>query len=196
MDIQLKHISKSFEQKEVLEDYSTSFKEGCINCLMGASGIGKTTLINIIMNLIKPDSGEIHGLEGKRIAAVFQEDRLIEHWTAYKNVRLVCDKSVSPDRIEKELAKVGIEEYHNKPMKQFSGGMRRRVAIVRAMLAKSDILILDEPFRGLDEELKLQVIEYVKNASQGKTVIVVTHEKEDVRLLEANLIMMSKTASI
>jgi NitT/TauT family transport system ATP-binding protein len=191
MNIQLVHISKQFENELVLNDVNVTFLEGRINCLMGASGIGKTTIINIIMGLIKPDTGAVLGCNNSRIAAVFQEDRLIEHWDAVKNVRLVCEKSISIEKIEQEFHRVGLEEYWNKPVKDYSGGMKRRVALVRAMLAKSDILILDEPFKGLDDMLKKQVIQYVKEHTQEKTVIIVTHDKEEVQLLEANLISLS-----
>lgn len=192
MDIQLINLEKQFDNKNVIEDLSATFFEGRMNCLMGASGIGKTTLVNMIMGLVKPNSGEITGIHGKHIAAVFQEDRLIEHWNAVKNIRLVCDKSVSVDRIREELCKVGLGDYLDRPVRNYSGGMRRRVAIVRAILAKSDLIIMDEPFRGLDEALKLNVIEYIKENTKGKTVIVVTHEKVDVQLLDANLVTMPK----
>jgi len=187
MDISLHHVSKQFGQNQVIKDFNTTFIEGQMNCIMGASGSGKTTLINILMGLIKQDCGEIHGLQGKKIAVVFQEDRLIEHWDAIKNVRLVCDKSITAWDVEQEFANVGLEEYLNKPVLDLSGGMRRRVAIVRAMLAKSDLVIMDEPFKGLDEALKRKVIEYVKQKMQGKTVLIVTHEKEEVKLLGATV---------
>jgi NitT/TauT family transport system ATP-binding protein len=190
MEVQLIHLSKRFNEKIIFKDLNITFLEGRMNCLMGASGIGKTTLIYILMGFLKQDSGEVHGIKGRRIAAVFQEDRLIEHWDAVKNVKLVCDKNVSIDQIKQELCKVGIEEAQDQPVNKFSGGMRRRVAIVRAMLANSDLLILDEPFKGLDETLKKRVIDYVKEKSKGKTVIAVTHDKEEVQLLEANLITL------
>ncbi|MHB8130703.1 MAG: ATP-binding cassette domain-containing protein [Mobilitalea sp.] len=190
MDIKLIDLSKRFDQKVIFQDLNITFLEGRMNCLMGASGIGKTTVINILMGLVEPDSGKVQGTRGKRVAAVFQEDRLIEHWNATQNIKLVCDKSISEEVIEQEFLIVGLEDNQNKPVRNFSGGMRRRVAIVRAMLAKSDLIILDEPFKGLDEILKNQVIEYVKLKAKGKTVIVVTHEKDEVQLLEANLITL------
>ncbi len=190
MDITLRHITKQFSQKTVLQDLNVVFLEGRINCLMGASGIGKTTAVHIIMGLVKPDSGEILGCQGKRVAAVFQEDRLIEHWSAIKNIKLVCGKEVSEEQIILELNCLGIEAYYDKPVIDFSGGMRRRVAIVRALLAESDLIILDEPFRGLDEALKLRVIDYIKERTKKKSVIIVTHEKKDVELLGAHLVTM------
>ena len=191
MEIRLSHIAKQYDQKMVLKDFNAVFPGERMNCLMGASGIGKTTAIHIIMGLVKPDFGEVLGCKGRRIAAVFQEDRLIEHWNAMKNIRLVCDKEVTRESIRQELGRLGIEDCDDKQVIDFSGGMRRRVAIVRALLAKSEIVILDEPFRGLDEALKLRVIDYIKEKTDNKTVIVVTHEKEDVKLLNANLVTMA-----
>ncbi|MDF2540938.1 MAG: hypothetical protein K0S47_656 [Herbinix sp.] len=188
MDIQVLNVSKKFDQNQVLHNINLHLKEGKISVLMGPSGRGKTTLINLMMGLMKPDQGEIRGLKGKRVAAVFQEDRLIEHLDAVFNVKLVCNSSITLDIIEKEFEKVGLTEYQDKPVASLSGGMRRRVAIVRAILADSDIIILDEPFKGLDEELKKKVILYVKDHTVDKTVIVVTHEKEEATLLNAKII--------
>lgn len=190
MSIQLINLTKSFDNKLVLDNINLTFTEGRISCLMGPSGQGKTTITNLMMGLLKPDSGEIKGCEGKKTVAVFQEDRLIEHWDARKNIRLVCDKSVTDEQIKQELERVGITDYVNKSVASFSGGMRRRVALVRAILAGGDMIILDEPFKGLDEAIKLQVVDYLKNKTSGKTVIVITHDRADAGLLDADLITL------
>jgi len=190
MDIRLINLTKRFGDKTVLDNVNLCFAEGRISCLMGPSGRGKTTIANLIMGLIKPDSGTIEGCRDKAIAAVFQEDRLIEHWDAEKNIRLVCDKSVDSEQIRQELKKVGINDYKNKAVSSFSGGMRRRVALVRALMAKGDIVILDEPFKGLDDAVKKQVIEYLKSKIKGKTVIVITHDRTDAALLDADLVTL------
>jgi NitT/TauT family transport system ATP-binding protein len=190
MAIELIHISKRFDDHVVFDDLNMTFSEGEIHCLMGTSGSGKTTLLQLLMALEKPDTGEIRGMRGKKIAAVFQEDRLIEHFDAMRNIQLVCDKQISEQRIEKELKQVGIEDYADKTVNNFSGGMRRRVAIVRAVLANSDIILLDEPFKGLDELLKNQVIDYVKQKTVGKTVILVTHDKEEAQRLQAHMLFL------
>ncbi len=190
MDIRFTQVSKSFREKPLFENLNISLPEGRLSCLMGPSGIGKTTIINCIMGLTEPDSGEITGTEGKRIAAVFQEDRLIEHWDAVKNVKLVCDKAVTEQQILAELEEVGLKDITHKPVRDYSGGMRRRVAIVRAMLAQSDLVLLDEPFQGLDDARKEQVMDYVKRKARGKTVILVTHDREEAERLEADLIFL------
>lgn len=190
MDIELLQINKRFGNNQILKDYNVTFAEGKINCIMGASGIGKTTLIHILMGLLKPDSGNIQGIQGKHISAVFQEDRFIEHWDAVKNVMLVCSREQTEENVKDHFRRVGLTEYENKLVKALSGGMRRRVAIVRAILADYDLIIMDEPFKGLDEALKKQVIEYVRNETLGKTVILVTHDKDEIETLQGDLIRL------
>lgn len=188
MSILLKNISKQFENTVVFNQFNIEIPEGKITCIMGPSGSGKTTLLSILMGLIKADSGTIHGLEGKRIAAVFQEDRLCKEITVLQNIKMVCHRKVNNEQIKEELRKVGLDGAENKKISELSGGMKRRVAIVRAIMADSDLIIMDEPFKGLDETLKINVIEYVKQKTVGKTVIVVTHEKEEAAALLADVI--------
>ena len=190
MDIRVENLNKSFHGKQVLKDLNINFPKGKITCLMGASGTGKTTLANILMNLLKPDSGRVEGLEGKKISAVFQEDRLIEHWDAIENIRLVNNLGLTKEKINEHLKEINLKDYEEKPVRLLSGGMRRRVALVRAILSDYDVLILDEPFKGLDEELKKQVINYIRKMAKGKTVIIITHDREDIDLLDANLISL------
>lgn len=190
MDIELYHVTKHYGEKELFTDLKLTFLEGRINCLMGASGSGKTTIMDMLMGFVKPDSGEIRGLEHRRITAVFQEDRLIEHLDAVRNVKLVCGRSVTKEVILKDFSDVLLQEERRKPVRYYSGGMKRRVAIVRAMLAQSDLIILDEPFKGLDVELKNQVMDYVQRKTQGKTVILVTHDLQEAQYLGANLLQL------
>ena len=175
----------------MLDNISMSFLAGAITCIMGASGVGKTTLAYILMGLLEPDSGEITGLLEKKVSAVFQEDRLIEHWDAIKNIMLVCNRDVTKEKVEHHLSEIGLTEYEGKPVKALSGGMRRRVAIVRALLSEYDLLIMDEPFKGLDEELKKHAITYVRENTKKKTLIVITHDRDEVERLQARLITMS-----
>lgn len=191
MDIRLLNVSKEFDQKKVLENIDICFIEGKINCIMGASGIGKTTIIHILLGLIEPDSGIMEGIQNKKLAAVFQEDRLIEQWNAIKNIQIVNDK-LGEEYLKKELHLVGLGDDLNKPVVELSGGMRRRVAILRALLADSDIVIMDEPFKGLDERLKKYMLDYVKLKTEGKTVILVTHDIKEVIDFDANLITLRK----
>lgn len=191
MTIQFIGVTKHFGDNILFENLNLTLSPGQRYCLMGASGSGKTTLVHMLMGFMKPDVGEIKGITGIRIAAVFQEDRLIEHWDAVKNIRLVCDRSITSKMIQEELKQVGLEEEFGKAVRHYSGGMRRRVAIVRALLAQSDLLILDEPFKGLDEAMKYQVMDYIRTKSEGKTVLLVTHDREEASRFDADLITLS-----
>lgn len=191
MDIKLTEIYKSYKDVPVLENINILFKKGKTTCIMGASGIGKTTLIRILTGLTKADRGKIQGVDGRKAAVVFQEDALIDHWDALKNVELVCDPSITKEMIEEEFFKLGLENYKNKAVSQLSGGMRRRVAILRALMADSDLIVMDEPFSALDEDSKIRVIEYIKMKTKGKTLVVVTHDKEDVQRMGGDVVLLT-----
>lgn len=189
MDIVVKNISKSFGENKVLDRFNAVFPEHKITSLMGSSGLGKTTLINILMGLIKQDSGEIEGVP-KLKSAVFQEDRLCESFNSVSNVRLVCDNSVNNKTIISHLEDIGLKGSLNQPVSSLSGGMRRRVVIVRAILAKSDILFLDEPFKGLDYETKRDTMRYLLKNINGRTVIMITHSVDEAEALGSQIITM------
>lgn len=186
-DIRLENIYKRYGETIVFDGFTETFKDGEAVAVMGPSGSGKTTLLRMIMGLEKPDGGEITGTEDGRFACVFQENRLIEHSSAPENIRLVLEKDVPPEAIVEELKSVGIgtdsAEELTKPVSQFSGGMKRRVAIIRAMMAEADTVILDEPFKGLDEELKKEVMGYVEDKIGTSRLILVTHDEEEAKQL-------------
>lgn len=191
MDITLKHINKSFGTLSVLKDISLTIKEHTITCIMGPSGCGKTTLLHILLGLHSIDSGEITGLEDKVPAVVFQENRLFEQQDAFTNIRAICKHTLTNQQIAAEFDRIGLKDYENKPVSELSGGMKRRVAILRALMAEDcNLILMDEPFKGLDEALKFQVMQYVKEKTQGKTVIFVTHDKEESDALAAQLILL------
>ncbi|MDO4677574.1 MAG: ATP-binding cassette domain-containing protein [Eubacteriales bacterium] len=191
MDIAVKKISKSYGEEQVLKDFSCDFLEGKLTCIMGRSGGGKTTLIKLLMGLEKPTEGSIEGLFGKKLSAVFQEDRLCENLSAAANIRLVCRNHVSDEELKGAFQRVCLDEVWRKPVRELSGGMRRRVAILRALFAEYDCLILDEPLKGLDEETKQKTAAYILEKTQGKTVLAVTHEEEETELLKAeNIVRM------
>ncbi|WP_343210353.1 ATP-binding cassette domain-containing protein [Anaerolentibacter hominis] len=189
-EIVLEHIKKAYGQLTVFRDLNLTIPGGKITALMGASGIGKTTLLRILMGLEKPDSGRITGMAGRRMTAVFQEDRLCEEEDAFVNVKLGCGFDRSDEMIRKEFERVDLKDYEKKPVSSLSGGMKRRVAIVRAMLAPGDLVILDEPFQGLDKNLKELVMDYVAAKVQGKTVIMVTHQREEAEKLAEQILTL------
>ena len=194
MDITVKNLSKSFGSKRVIEDFSAFFKEGGTTCVMGPSGCGKTTLLFMLMGLIAPDSGTIEGVP-ERISAVFQEDRLCESFSAVANVRLVCGISTEESTIQEHLSAIGLGDSLFLPVSMLSGGMRRRVALVRAVLSPGKVLFLDEPFKGLDDKLKESVISYMKTRAKGKTIILVTHDEDEALSMGGNLIRMERLFS-
>jgi len=174
-DIVLSGICKSFGETEVLNGFSAIFPAGKIGCITAPSGIGKTTLLRILMGLESLDSGSILGLENVAVSAVFQEDRLCENMTASDNIKLVSPK-LNDDEISAAMQSAGLIDCEKRIVSELSGGMRRRVAILRAVLFDADLYLLDEPFKGLDADTKSDVISFIKRKLFGKTVILVTHD--------------------
>jgi NitT/TauT family transport system ATP-binding protein len=191
--IEVAGICKSFCEKRVLENVNMRFDDGRIYCLMGESGIGKTTLLRIIMGLEKPDSGSVRADAG-RFAAVFQEDRLIKDETPIENILLVT-KGQKHFGKRAEIAEAVSDllpaECLDKNVGDLSGGMKRRVALARAMLSCGSAVLLDEPFTGLDDETRVRAIHFIQSCQNGRTVIAVTHNAEDARLLGADILSLS-----
>ena len=186
--MELKHVSKSFGEKTILSDFSCAFSDG-ITCILGPSGGGKTTLLRLITGLILPDSGEIIGFSDKKISAVFQEDRLFENLSAERNVLLTARHGFTHADAEALLASLGLTEPTAR-VRTMSGGMRRRVAVARALAADYDVLLLDEPCTGLDGETRQIVLNVIREACTGRTAICVTHDPEDVCRLDAAAITL------
>ena len=193
MTLTLENLQKSYGSLPVLDHCSFSFSSGRIYCLMGPSGSGKTTLFRILMGLEPADGGSIRfEPSSPEFSAVFQEDRLCETFSPVENLRFVLGKSVSREDIRRELSLLLPEESLSRPVFTLSGGMKRRTAICRAMTANSDLIIMDEPFTGLDEDTKKLVIEYIKSRQRGRLLIVSTHQEEDVELLGGELVRMER----
>lgn len=188
MDIRITGLKKSYGEHRVLDDFHAVIPAGKTTCIMGPSGCGKTTLLRILMGLEKADSGSIEGVPEKK-SAVFQEDRLCGSLSAETNIRLVCPKRDTAD-IEDGLRTLGLAEFMDQPVREFSGGMRRRTAVLRALLAYWDILFLDEPLKGLDDEMKAVTARYIRTRTSGKTVLCVTHDREDIKLLAASEVIL------
>lgn len=191
MNPEIRNLSKSYHGHPVLQQVTLTFPSGETTCIMGPSGCGKTTLLRILMGLTKPDAGEVLLPEGARFSAVFQEDRLCENLSPVANIRLVCGRLYSKEQIRKELAAVGLDGALDKPVRELSGGMRRRAAVVRACLAPSDILVLDEPFSGLDEQTRQQTGDWINGHLAGRTVILVTHNEEEAFLMGSRIVKLS-----
>ncbi len=189
-DIIVKELSMSFGDLNVMKKLSLEFPAGSVSCIMGKSGCGKTTLINIMLGLLEPTGGSIEGLP-ENISAVFQEDRLCDGFSALANIRLACGKNISEKEIEEAFSAVGLYDSLKTKAGEMSGGMRRRVSIIRALLAKSELIIFDEPFKGLDGDTRLLTMNYVKEKTAGKTVIIITHDEEEAAFFGGRLIKLS-----
>lgn len=190
MDIVIKNLHKAFSSNVVLNNVNAVIKHGQITCLMGQSGIGKTTLLNIMMGFEKADKGEVANVPALK-AAVFQENRLCEEFSVVTNIKLVNDK-LDDATIMAHLEAVNLADAAKQKVNTLSGGMKRRVALVRAMLAEKDILFLDEPFKGLDEDTREKVTDYLKQNTKGLTVVMVTHDIDDAHSLDAQIINLTK----
>ena len=175
------HVDFSYGQKEILRDFSLAFPKTGILALMGASGCGKTTLLRILAGLEQPQKGEV--TRPKRIAMVFQEDRLLPWLTAQQNMALVADPSLPKGQVEQIAGELELTEVLDALPSQLSGGMQRRVAIGRALCHNAPLILLDEPFKGLDQELRWKVMDMVRANSKGKLTVLVTHDKEEAAYL-------------
>jgi len=184
MAIKLINVTKKFNDKLVLENFSYEIKEGKTTCIMGPSGSGKTTLLRMMMGLVIPDDGSVEGLENLRKSVIFQEDRLCENLTVANNIRMASRKPLESTHLLEAIQKVALpSECLKQAVHQLSGGQKRRVAILRALLTDYDILFMDEPFKGLDVDTKKQVMQYVKEATEKKTVILVTHDEMECQAM-------------
>ena len=183
-DVVIRDLCKAYGAKQVLQNFSCTIPAGKVTGLMAPSGAGKTTLLRILMGFTYADSGSLLGLEGLRFSAVFQEDRLCENLTPIGNLRLISP-ALSEQEAAAALRDVGLSDCLAQPVRELSGGMRRRVALLRALLADYDLLFLDEPFKGLDEETKALVMADTRRRCAGRTVLFVTHDPEELTAMGA-----------
>lgn len=180
--IKIKNLYKSFQDELVLENVSFSIDEKGITAIKAVSGSGKTTLINILLGLIESDSGEIINLPSE-ISVVFQEDRLIECIKPSDNI-LLCNNDVKRIQAINFLENIGISD--DKVVGELSGGMKRRVALARAMMHKAKFLILDEPFYGIDVENKQNIMKLIEEIAKEKSILLITHDERDIEYFGLN----------
>jgi NitT/TauT family transport system ATP-binding protein len=184
--IELKNISHSFGQTQVLCELALTLKPGERLAIMGPSGCGKTTLLRIILGLIKPTAGSVDNTFANT-GVVFQEPRLLPWRTALENVNLVLgDGKETLESAAGYLAQVGLGDAQDKLPRELSGGMQQRVALARALAAEGDLLILDEPFKAMDEALRSQIIALV--SATKAAVLLVTHEEAEAKSLGCEII--------
>ena len=187
----MEHLCVRYGEQVVLADFSLSLPETGTVALMGPTGCGKTTLLRVLSGLLEPQSGRVCGLAGKRVAVLFQEDRLLPWLSARDNVAAVLEKGETA-RAEQALRDVGLpENAFGKRPAELSGGMRRRVALARLLAYGGDVWLLDEPFKGLDADSRARVMQTVKRAGQGKLIVLVTHEKAEAQALSERIVTLA-----
>ena len=174
--LKIEDLSVNYGEKTVMEHVSYTFEDHQVTALIGSSGIGKTTLLRIIAGLLAPTQGRVI-CSAERIAYVFQEPRLFPWMTALENVSIVCKDDTKAGFL---LSSLGIEsDSFKKYPHELSGGMKQRVSIARAMAYAPDLLLMDEPFKGLDAENRSKTAEFLFRQMQNKTVLMVTHDETE-----------------
>ncbi len=184
--LNVNHLTVSYGSSTVIKDLTFSFPERTVIGLVGQSGIGKTTLLNILSGLIEPSEGEIKHTY-QRPAYIFQEPRLFPWMTAMENVVCVCNDLPKASHWLKQL--FPDTEVANLYPDELSGGMKQRVSIARALAYEGDIYFLDEPFKGLDPETRQATAELFFSTVSDKTVILVTHDEQDLAYCDVILRM-------
>lgn len=189
MSISLEKVSFAYGKKDVLQEVTWHLPETGVVGLWGPSGCGKTTVLRLLAGLAKPASGTVVG--ARRVAMVFQEDRLLPWRTARENVTLVGAEDATACEL---LGALGLSDAEmNAYPHQLSGGQQRRVALARALAADSDVVLLDEPFNGLDEGTWQDVIPLIQRVAQTRPVVLVTHIREQMQALNATVIPLGQT---
>ena len=177
--IELRNLSLSFGEKQIFRDFSAQLPDEGVVLLSGESGIGKTTLLRILCGLQKPDLGAVVGLENRKVSVVFQEPRLLDRLSAFENVSIVSDGETA----KRLLSDLNMTREMHLRARSLSGGQKQRVSLARAFAFSSDVVLLDEPFTGLDEQNKLRAVDLIRTA---RLAVVVTHDPDDAALLHAD----------
>ena len=188
--MEVKNLCKTYHGRPVLQNLSFAAGAG-ITAIWAPSGAGKTTLLRLLLGLEKPDSGQLVGTD-IRWSAVFQEDRLLEGLDAAGNLRFALGAAYDAEAAGAMLEELGLADVGGKPVGAWSGGMKRRLALARALLAPSEAIALDEPFTGLDDENRQRAIRAIRRAAETKPVLLVTHDREDLAALDARIIRLHR----
>lgn len=186
-DLIFDRVSLSFGDKQVLRELSFRVAAGGRLVLMGASGGGKTSVLRLAAGLLAPSGGRIEG--GGRVSVQFQEPRLLPWLTAAENINVVLsDRKKTLPTANAWLERVDLVEAADLYPDELSGGMAQRVALCRALAAPADVLLLDEPFRGLDEGTKQRVMEMVADSLGGRTLLLTTHDSAEAAFFSGDIL--------
>lgn len=182
------NVNIKFDNKIIYENFSIDFEDNKINCIVGASGCGKTTLLNYICDYLLKNN--------IKVSYVFQEDRLIPWKSIFDNLRLVIKNKHNKEDINKKIDDIlnilDIKEAKFLYPDELSGGMKQKVNIARALLYDFNVLLLDEPFRSLDIKIKNSIMNLIRTISNEKeiTIILVSHNKDEVKALADNIFLL------
>ncbi len=183
--LKIHNLNFSFENNIILENFSCEMKRGERVCISAPSGRGKTTLLRIISGLQNGYEGNVE-IESDKLSVVFQDDVLLPWYTAEENVAVVSSK----EKALHWLKKLSLSDSADKYPRELSGGMKRRVALCRALAYDGDVLILDEAFKGLDYNLKREIIEIIKEECKDRLIIFTSHDKEETDMLATRIITL------
>lgn len=187
MKIELQNVCMAYDDKIIFSDLTCTLHLNGITALMGESGGGKTTFLRLLCGLETPQSGKICGMP-KKYTFMFQENRLLPWATALENVETVCNAEAAADW----LAAVGLAKEADRLPSVLSGGMQRRVALARALAHESDILLLDEPFKGLDTALRSDMIQVLQKQAKSRPILLVTHDIQEARECAADILHLQQ----
>ena len=188
MSITVEHLRKSYNGHTVIRDLSFRAERDRVTCILAPSGGGKTTLFRILMGLETPDGGKIILPENCRWSAVFQEDRLLLGRDARYNLRFALGRAYDEASASALLDALGLGDTGRKAVRDYSGGMRRRLALARALLCPSDALILDEPLTGVDAQIRRRCLDAIRRYGAGRVTLLATHTVADAETLDAQMI--------
>ena len=197
MSLSITSLNKSFGERIIFQGFSYNFEERGIYALMGDSGSGKTTLLRIISGLDRDFGGEVSDGGPSRVSVCFQEHRLFPQLSALDNILEVSFKSIPSDEekqnVKRTLYSLGFSEADTALFPgELSGGMKQRIALVRAIMKNAPILLLDEPTKELDSDLAKRVNDLIKKESEHRLVIISTHSQSEVEYLGARVIEINK----
>lgn len=187
MRIAFEHVGFSYPDKPIYDDFSLALPDERIIALTGPSGCGKTTLLYLLLGLYAPRSGKVLVEGAPRISVVFQEDRLAPWLTIKQNIELVGRGKDAPDADE-ILAALNIPDAGCEYPDELSGGMRRRASLARALYHGGELLVMDEPFKGLDSQARFAVMDYC--AATAKRMLFVTHDMTETEYLKAHIVSL------
>lgn len=181
--IRLDNITVAYDGAAVLENLTLHIPQGAHIALMGPSGCGKTSVLDLVAGLLAPTAGTV-SVAAERIACVFQEPRLLPTRTALQNVNAVLgDKKATLPEAAKWLDAAGLSDAMEKYPAELSGGMAQRVSIARALAYDAELLLLDEPFKGLDGARKTELISLIGEHTKTKTLLLATHDRAEADAL-------------